>query len=72
MGLHSPDLVLYSMYVNEGATEVVHETERKINTGLQVMNAAKVRHLQHNWKGLKDSWIGHLYCIISHGAAVLA
>lgn len=39
-----------SMYGNEGAPEVVREKEWKMNTGLPVVKAAKVRNWQHNDK----------------------
>lgn len=42
-----------SMYGNEGATEVVQETDRKMNTGLQVVKAATVRNWQHNDNGFE-------------------
>lgn len=42
-----------SMYANEGVTEVVQEKEWKMNTGLQVVKAAKVRNWQHNGKGFE-------------------
>lgn len=41
------------MYGNEGATEVVQETDWKMNTGLQVVKAATVRNWQHNDNGFE-------------------